>query len=145
MSNQQSLVNRYFTEMCTARKLDAAGEIFAANHTYHDPSSPWVGPGPEGMKQLLSVYHKAFPDSHWTVDEMLSSGDTVVTRWTGRGTHRGELAGLAPTGRAVQVTGIWIHRVANGRIVESWNSWDTLGMMQQVGAVPATGTARGAS
>src|ERR1041385_5861426 len=111
MSNQ-SLVTRFFEEMCNARKLDVADEIFAANHAYHDPSSPGLGNGPEGMQQLISIYHNGFPDVSWTVDGTLPSGDTVVTRWTGRGTHLNDLAGLPPTGRSVEVPGIWIHRIA---------------------------------
>ena len=79
MSSNRSLVTRYFEEMSNGRKLDAADEIFAAAHDYHDPSSPGIGPGPEGMKQLLSVYHTAFPDSHWTVDEMMEAGDRVIS------------------------------------------------------------------
>jgi steroid delta-isomerase-like uncharacterized protein len=127
--------------MCNGRKLDVASELFSANHSHHDPSSPWVGPGPDGMKQLIATYQTAFPDAHWSVNETLESGDTIVTRWTGTGTHRGDLAGLAPTGKAVRVLGVWIFRVQQNRIVESWDVWDTLGMMQQLGAVPAIGRA----
>ncbi|HTC23853.1 MAG TPA: ester cyclase, partial [Gemmatimonadales bacterium] len=73
------------------------------------------------------------------IDEMLASGDRVVTRWTGEGTHRGALRGLPASGRQARVTGISIHRIAGGRIVETWVNWDTLGMMEQLGAaqVPA--------
>jgi predicted ester cyclase len=140
-SENRSLVTRYFEEICNGRKLNVADEIFAAAHRYHDPSSPGIGTGPDGMKQLVSVYQNAFPDAHWTIDEMLESGDRVITRWTGSGTHHGDLAGLAPTGRPVNVTGIWIQRIAGGKIVESWNQWDTLGMLTQLGAVPAFGKA----
>jgi steroid delta-isomerase-like uncharacterized protein len=145
MSPNKTIAKRFFDEVCNGRKLDAADEIFADAHIYHDPSSPGIGAGPEGMKQLISTYQAAFPDAHWTVDEMLEANDRVITRWTGTGMHRGALAGLAPTGRPVAVAGIWIHRIAGGRIVESWNSWDTLGMLTQLGAVPAfgkTGAAR---
>ena len=139
MSPNQSIVARYFNEVCNQRKLAVADEIFVAGHVYHDPSSPWVGNGPEGQKELVAVYQAAFPDAHWKVEAMYETGDTVVTRWTGTGTHRGDLQGLAPTGKSVQVAGVWIQRLADGKIVESWNIWDTYGMMQQLGAAVPVG------
>src|SRR5438105_10808885 len=120
MSRENERVSmRFFDEVCNGRKLDVAEELFTAEHVYHDPSSPWVGPGPDGMKQLTSVYQSGFPDAHWTVDAMVSTSDTVITRWIGSGTHQGELSGIAPTGKQVRVQGIWIHHFANGKIVES--------------------------
>jgi len=143
-SANRSLVSRFFDEVCNGRKSDAADEIFAAAHDYHDPSSPGIGQGPDGMKHLISVYHTAFPNSRWTVDETIEAGDRIITRWTGTGTHRGDLGGIAPTGRQVHVAGIWIHRIAGGKIVESWNLWDTHGMLTQIGAVPASGKTQAA-
>ena len=67
------------------------------------------------------MYQQAFHDAHWTVDEMLTTTDTVITRWTGQGTHTADLRGLAPTGKRANVGGVWIHRLAGDRIVESWN------------------------
>jgi steroid delta-isomerase-like uncharacterized protein len=142
MASEQNktLVHRFFAEVCNGRKLDVAEELFSADHTYHDPASPGIGPGPEGMKQLIGAYQTGFGDATWTVQETMEAGqDTVVTRWTGSGTHSGVLMGIAPTGKKVNVPGIWIHRIAGGRIVESWNVWDTLGMLQQLGVVPSLG------
>ncbi|HEY1336706.1 MAG TPA: ester cyclase [Bryobacteraceae bacterium] len=136
-------VERFFEEVCNGRKLAVADEIFTADHRYHDSASTWVGVGPEGQKQLISGYQRAFPDAHWTVEETLTAGDRVITRWTGTGAHRGDLMGIAPTGRTVEVTGIWMHRIAGGKIAESWNCWDTLGMMQQLGVAPVVQAARG--
>jgi predicted ester cyclase len=87
------------------------------------------------MRTLTGAYQTAFPDAHWRIDAMITSGDTVVTRWTGSGTNKGALLGIPPTGARVEVAGIWINRIAGGRIVESWNAWDTLGMFQQLGIV----------
>ena len=133
-----ALVSRFFDEFCNGRKLETADEIFAPTHRYHDPSNPWVGPGPDGMKQLMAAYHHAFGDAHWAVNETISAGDRVITRWTARGTHSGVLPGLAPTRSIVEVMGIWIHQLENGRIVESWNVWDTLGMMHQLGILSSS-------
>ena len=132
----KNLVKRFFDEMCNQRKLDIADELFAASHSYHDPQTP-TGPGPDGMKQVISAYQTGFPDAHWKVLDTIISGDQIITRWEGSGTQKKELIGIPATGRSVRVQGIWIHRFANNKIVESWNIWDTLGMLQQLGVVPA--------
>jgi len=138
-SDNTQLTRRFFDEVCNNRQLETADRLFSATHTYHDPASPWVGKGPAGVKELIGVYHRGVADAHWDVHEVIESGDKVITRWTGRGTHTGELLGIAPTRKKVSVDGIWIHRVAGGKIVESWNCWDTLGMLQQLGVVPQLG------
>jgi len=145
--DNKTLVRRFFEEFCNQRKFSIGPELFYPNHVYHDPASPWVAPGPAGMKELISTYTEAFPDAYWTVDEMLATGDTVVTRWTGQGTHRAELLGFAATGKNAAVPGIWVHRVSGGKISESWNCWDTLGMFQQLGILKpmAQGKATAAS
>jgi steroid delta-isomerase-like uncharacterized protein len=141
MSTEQNkaIARRFFDEVCNARKLEVANELFSADHTYTDPSIPGIPAGPEGQKQLVSTYQTAFPDAHWHVEDMIAEGDKVVTRWTGSGTHKAVLQGnppIPPTGRQVTVPGVWVHRIAGGKIVESWNVWDTLGMLQQLGVVP---------
>lgn len=142
MSTQKNkdLVKRFFDEVCNAKKLAVADELFSAGHTYHDSSLPGIPPGPEGQKQVVAPYQTAFPDAQWQVQEMIAEEDKVVTRWIGRGTHKAEMQGNPPipaTGKKVTVPGVWIHRIAGGRIVESWNVWDTLGMLQQLGVIPA--------
>jgi len=142
MSIEQNkmLVQRFFAEVCNGRKLEVAEELFSNDHIYHDPSSPGIGPGPEGIKQLIGTYQTSFGDAAWNVQKMMDAGqDTVVTLWVGSGTHTGALLGIAPTGKTVSVPGVWIHRIADGKIVESWNAWDALGMLQQLGVVPRLG------
>jgi steroid delta-isomerase-like uncharacterized protein len=135
----KALVRRFFEEVCNARKLDVADELFAANHTYHDPFIP-AGPGPAGMKQVIASYHSAFSDAHWEVEEMVDAeGDLIVTRWIGSGTQDGELVGIPATNRRVEVLGIWMHSLAEGKIGQSWNVWDTLGMLRQLGIVSLPG------
>ncbi|GAC1362061.1 MAG: hypothetical protein NVSMB38_45360 [Ktedonobacteraceae bacterium] len=90
----------------------------------------------------MGVYQTGFPDAFWHVDEMFVADDKVVTRWTASGTHTAELSGnppIPPTGKKVSVAGVWIHRVAGGKIIEGWNIWDTLGMLQQMGVIPPMG------
>lgn len=132
----KTVVRRWFEEVCNGRKAAVADAIFTSDHQYHDPSSPGIAVGPEGMKHLAATYYTAFGDAHWTIDEMIAIDDTVVTRWTGAGTHTRELNGIPPTGRRVTVPGIWVARIRDGKIAESWDVWDTLGMLQQLGVVP---------
>ena len=143
--NATDLTRRFFEEVCNGRQLSAADELFSADHVYHDPSSPWVPAGPGGMKALMGAYHDAVQDAHWDMQAVLQDGNIVITRWTGRGTHTGDLLGIAPTGRPVNVGGIWMHRIAGGKIVESWNSWDMLGMLQQLGVIPDLASLRSAA
>lgn len=138
-SDKFALARRFVDEMCNGRALAVADEIFSADHLYHDPASPGVGKGAAGMRELIGTYHRGVKDARWDVQAMTATADTVILRWTGSGTHTGELLGIAPTGRKVRVDGIWMLRVANGKIVESWNCWDTLGMLQQLGVVPQLG------
>ena len=133
----KAIVRRFIDEMCNARKLSASTEIFGTNHVYHDPSIPEAGTGPEGIKQVVATYQTAFPDAHWGIEEMFTAeNDVVVTRWNGRGTHKLELQGIPPTGKQVNVAGIYVQRIADDKIVETWTVLDTLGMLQQLGVVP---------
>lgn len=87
-------------------------------------------------RELLASTFAAFPDARWVVVDQISEGDKVVTRWTFIGTHRGTFMGIAPTEKRVVFSGISIDRFVDGKIVEEWEEWDTLGMMQQLGVVP---------
>ena len=139
-----AVVRRFFDETCNSRRLAVADELFAADHSYHDPSIPGVADGPAGIKQSggpVVPYQSAFSDAHWHVEDMLAEGDTVVTRWFGTGTQDGDLPGIPPAGKQVEVPGIWYQHLANGKIVESWQVWDTLVMLQQLGVIPAPAAA----
>jgi len=116
--------------------LGVIDELTAPDYVGHDPSMPEPQRGPEGIKEFVSGYLAAFPDGKFTIDEQLAEGDLVATRWTGRGSHQGELMGIPPTGKQVTVSGITISRVVKGKVVEEWTNWDTLGMLQQLGVVP---------
>jgi steroid delta-isomerase-like uncharacterized protein len=139
----QTLVRRFFDEVCNQRNLSVADELFTADHAYHDPQSP-TGPGPDGMKQVISMYQTAFPDAHWHIIETIAAGNQIITRWRGTGTQKKEVMGIQSTGKSVSVEGIWIHRFENNKIAESWNVWDTLGMLQQLGVVPSMKQREGA-
>ena len=102
---------------------------------------PAVSAGLEAYKQFLSMYITAFPDLQFTVEDMIAEGDRVVARCTTRGSHQGTLMGIPPSGKRVTITGISITRIANGKAVEDWVNFDTLGMLQQIGAIPMPGQA----
>jgi len=130
------LSRRIFEDVWNRKNLSAVDEIISADYVHHDPSSPAVPSGFDGYKQFVNSYMTAFPDAHFTIHDAFTDGqNNEVTRWTVTGTHEGELAGIPRTGRRFSVTGISIARIVNGKITESWNSWDALGLMQQLGVV----------
>ncbi len=132
----KEVCRRFIEEVWNNHNLDLADELFASNYTPHQASSPDFGDGPQGIRKMVSYYLAAFPDTHFTIDDLIAEGDKVVMRWTARGTHRGEFEGVPPTGKQVTVTGANTVRIANGKCVEGWESWDALGLMQQIGALP---------
>jgi steroid delta-isomerase-like uncharacterized protein len=131
----EALVRRFFEELCNDRRMEVADELIASDYLSHGPQAP-PAEGPDGVKARVGVYQDAL-DGHWDVQELQSSGDRVVARWVGSGTHRGELMGVEPTGKPIAVDAISIFRIAGGKIAEEWTVWDALGLLQQVGAVPA--------
>lgn len=135
MSDQEilDLVNRFTDESWNGGNLDLLDEMFAADYVGHDAPRPDPVRGPEGMRDFLRMYHHAFSDAHITIDDVIVRDDKVVTRWTGRGTHDGDLMGMPPTGKKVEFVGIRIFRVAEGKIAEGWVVWDTFGLMRQLG------------
>ncbi len=104
-------------------------------------STPQDIHGQEGYKQFFTMLHQSFPDIHFTIEDVIAEADKVVIRWTVRGTHRGEFMGVPATGRSVAMPGMTMGRMANGKVVEGWTNWDTLGLMQQLGVVPEPGRA----
>ncbi len=133
-----ALARRFMDEVWNKGNLDFIDEVTTPNHVSHDPASPEdMGGGVEGLRWFAEMYRSAFPDIQMTVEDVIAEGDKVVTRWTVRATHQGELMGIPPSGNRVEVTGISIDCIEGGKFVESWSNYDTLGMMQQIGAVPS--------
>lgn len=137
----EAAVRRTFEQVWNEGNLSAADELVHPDSVQHDPSMPEEGRGPEGLKHVVSMYRQAFPDLRLVIDDLFSADDKVVSHWHSEGTHRGELRGLAPTGRRVSVTGMSINRFADGKVAEAWTQWDNLGLLQQLGAAPAPGSA----
>jgi steroid delta-isomerase-like uncharacterized protein len=139
----KALARRWAENVMNQRSLDAVGEIYASDFVGHDPAMPEDTRGVEGAREFYGMYQSAFPDAEITIEDQVAEGDTVATRWTARATHQGELLGVPPSGNRVEVTGITISRIEGGKVVEEWDQYDALGMMQAIGAVPEPGQAAG--
>jgi steroid delta-isomerase-like uncharacterized protein len=133
--DNKTVIRRFLKEVFEGGDLELIDELFAPDYVLHDPVVPEEVRGPEGMKQYVSMYRSAYPDTHFTVEDQISEGDRVVTRWTGQGTQHGELMGISATGNQVTITGIEFDRVSGGKLQETWVNYDALGMMQQLGVV----------
>jgi steroid delta-isomerase-like uncharacterized protein len=133
----KALVRRYFEEIWDKGNLDLIDELCTTNFVRHGPSATeGEVRGLEGFKGLVTMYRTAFPNLQVPIEDLIAEGNMVVTRWTARGTHQGELLGNAPTGNQASVTGIIVDRISGGKIEEEWADYDTLHLMQQIGAVP---------
>jgi steroid delta-isomerase-like uncharacterized protein len=132
----KTIVRRAVEEFWNAHNVAAAEMLYAADLANHDPLSPAVT-GLEGLKAFAGALFAAFPDFHVVIDDEVAEGDKVAKLWTLHGTQRGEFQGIPPTGKPVTMTGITVYRIAKGKIAELTWSYNMLGLMQQLGAIPA--------
>lgn len=129
---------RVFDECWGKGSLDVLNDLLSADYIEHDPSIPGGLLNLDAFKQNILMYRTAFPDVQFTLDEVSAIGDNqVITRWTARGTNTGPLLGMPPTGKAATTTGLTLSRYENGKGVEAYTNWDTFGMLQQLGVIPA--------
>jgi steroid delta-isomerase-like uncharacterized protein len=140
----KALVRRFVDEVQSAGNIDALDEICSPEFVNHSAPSR-VPSNCEGVKQLTAMFRQAFPDSYFTVEDMMAEGDKVATRKTFHGTHQGEFMGIPPTGQQVSMELIDIVLIADGKVVEHRSMGDNLGMMQQLGIVPRPGGTEEAS
>ena len=134
----KALVRRLYEEMWNQGNLAVADALLSPDYLNHG-QPPDLPRGPEGNKQFLNLNRAAFPDMQYTIEDEVAEGDRVANRWTMRGTHQGALMGIPPTNRPVSIGGISIHRLAGGRVVESWFTSDRFGLLQQLGVIPTPG------
>jgi len=134
MSTEENKVGqrRVWEEVFNEGNLEIIPEFFAPSYSFHSPLGIDVK-GPEGFKQIVAMMRTALPDVHITIDDMFAEGDRVATRFTFAGTFKGEMMGIAPTGKKATVAGIVITRWESGKEVEAWESLDTLAYYQQLG------------
>lgn len=141
-TDQNKAVYRRFLEQgFNQGRLDVVDEVLSPSYVNRDapPGSP---AGPEGVKQIINTFRAAFPDLQITIEELVAEGDKVCARSTMRGTHRGVLFGVAPTGRAVAMAGLTMVTVVDGRLVESYVRNDVAGLMSQIAAGAPAGSAK---
>jgi steroid delta-isomerase-like uncharacterized protein len=135
MSEQnKTLVRRILEEVWNRGNFPVVEELIARDYVGHSSAETH---GREGYKQFFAAQRRAFPDIQYTIEDQVAEGDKVVTRWKARGTHTGEFRDIPPTGKQVAVTGITIFRIVGGNVVECWTNVDELGMLQQLGVIPA--------
>ena len=137
-TEENEAVSRRFHEAIAKGNTQALQAEFAPNYVAHFPGVP-VPLDAEGFNQLVNVFASGFPESHFDLDDEFAVGDKVVTRWTYHAVHSGVFQGLPPTGKQVSMTGITILRITGGKIVENTVELDQLGLLQQLGAIPAMG------
>lgn len=134
----KALVRRWYEAGGNEGTLDRLDELYAPTWAGHFPQDSELT-GAASHKHLLQLFQAAFPDMRYTVEDLVAEGDRVASRYTACGTHRGELRGIPPTGKEVTTIGMNIHRVAGGKIAEQWAQYDMLGLLQQLGGIPAPG------
>lgn len=140
MSNDQNkAIARRFFRAFEANDRDALKEVLAPDLAAHVPhvSSESGTASREELLQTIDLFHAAFSDQHYDIEDQVAEGDKVVTRTTWRATHSGEFQGLPPTGNQVTMTGIAIERIKDGKIVERWLNMDQVSLMQQLGLIPS--------
>ena len=136
MSDENKRVSRAFTEYFSTGSAALADEVLDPDVVFHGPAGIGELNGLDAVKGMVTGFREGFPDERSTVVDQVAEGDKVVTRWRARGTHDGEFNGLAATNREFDISGVTIERIAAGKIVEVWATWDGLALMHQLGAIP---------
>jgi predicted ester cyclase len=138
VADNKALIEDYFQTIWNEGRFDEESRFVDENVIVHAPSIPGIPDGIAGPLAIIGMLRSALPDIHLVNDDLIGQGDTVVQRWTARGTHTGTpLFGAPPSGEVLTMTGINEFRLANGRIVERWGVMDAAGLMRQLGLVQA--------
>ncbi|MPZ24216.1 MAG: hypothetical protein GEU28_11900 [Dehalococcoidia bacterium] len=124
-----------FEEAFAANDQQTLRDLLAEDVVDHTPA-PGAAQGREGFVQFVDTLHRAFQDMNQNVDDVIAEGDAVLTRWSVTGRHSGDFLGLRASNKTVSISGLTLYKVRGGRVAETWNHFDTLDMMQQIGAVP---------
>jgi steroid delta-isomerase-like uncharacterized protein len=136
IDRQKSLLLHYVQELWNQHNLSVIDEMILPDFVDHTLPAGFPQ-GPQGARGFAQVYLTAFPDTQIAFHEMIAEGDTVVLRWTATGTHTGDLVGIPPTGKKMQVQGLTLWRFQGEKFIESWNIFDQYLLLQQLGVIPA--------
>jgi len=136
-ADSKTIVRTLYEEVWNKRRLELVDEIISPSHALHDPNVSGSAVGPEAYKRQVTRFVMAFPDLRFSIEDIVVEKEKVAVAWSISGTHRGEFLGIAPTNKRISVDGITISHLADGKIMDSYVSWDALGVFQQLGAPPA--------
>ena len=134
----KALASRFIEEFWNQGNFDVVDEIMGLNYVNYNPP-PGIPVDRDGYKEWGALFRSAFPDQQAVAEDIIAEGDLVVIRWSTSGTHQGEFMGIPPTGKRISLAGITIMRVDDGLFIEDWTEMDAIGLMQQLGAIPAPG------
>ena len=143
--DNKAIIRRLYEEVWNKRKLEVISEIISPSHALHAPNISGSSIGPEAYKRQLLLFLAGYSDLHFTIEDSIAENDKVVACWIFSGTHRGNFMGIPATNKKVCVDGMTVHHLAGGKIMDSYANWDALGMMQQLGVVPALAEPKGAA
>ena len=142
VERNKQVLHRFWGEVWNNRNLDALDELYSEDFTLHalwqntSAGGAIEATGIEPAKKVIGGWFTGFPDIKVTVEDQVAEGDLVGSRHSSHGTHQAEFMGIPPSGKEATVTGMTITRIADGKIVEAWTSWDALGMFEQLGMAP---------
>jgi len=136
LEKNKDFLNVYTEDFWNDHNIDAFDKYFTSDYAYHSGEGDL---NREQYKGLCQAYFTAFPDLHITTDDLIAEGDKITKIWTANGTHKGDLMGIPATGKPINIKGIEVFRLADGKIAELWSSMDNLGMLQQLGVIPPLG------
>lgn len=136
-TENKALVRRLYEEVWNKRRIELVDELLSRSHAVRNNHLPDSGIGPDAYKREVARFIRAFPDLRLAVEDMIAEKDKVVSAWVVSGTHKGEFRAIPPSGKSVSIEGITIHIIAEGKIIDSYVTWDEFGLRQQLGVALA--------
>jgi steroid delta-isomerase-like uncharacterized protein len=137
MSDNKTVSRSFFEEMLAKGNWALAEELTTSDVVMHHPASPTPVSGREAVVGFLQAFRAGFPNLNIVAEDVFGEGDKVSVRWRATGTHSANLFGIPPTGKSMNVAGISVVRMENGKIAEDWVAEDTMGLMKQLGVIPS--------
>ena len=132
--DQKTVIRRVFDEVWNKSDFSLLDQVYGPDYVAHVAGAPRDIEGPEQFKQFVALHSVLTSDLSFSVDDQIAEGDSVATRWTATTTPTSGLVSVPPDAQEIRVTGISIHRFADGKVVESWDNWDALTLYQALGA-----------
>jgi steroid delta-isomerase-like uncharacterized protein len=144
-AENKAIIRRLYGEVWNARRLDLVNEIISPSHALHGTNTEGAAIGPEAYKSTVTRFLTGLPDLRFSIDDMVAEDEKLVVSWNISGTHKGDFMGVPATNKKVSIDGITINHVVNGKIMDSYVSWDALGTLQQLGVAPPFGRVKDAA